>query len=99
MRKFHITQPDQRIKPQLIDKINNLTKPKGALGMLEDLALQIGLIQQTLTPTLCKPHNILLAGDHGIVEEGVSKSPNCFSLIYSLTAYLSAPITTLGFFG
>ena len=75
MRKFHITQPDQRIKPQLIDKINNLTKPKGALGMLEDLALQIGLIQQTLTPTLCKPHNILLAGDHGIVEEGVSKSP------------------------
>lgn len=75
MKTFHIAQPDQAIKPALIDKINNLTKPKGALGMLEDLALQIGLIQQTLSPTLHKPHNILLAGDHGIVEEGVSKSP------------------------
>ena len=59
----------------MIDKINNLTKPKGSLGVLEDLALQIGLIQQNLSPTLSHPHNVLFAADHGIVEEGVSKSP------------------------
>ncbi|MCE2615458.1 MAG: nicotinate-nucleotide--dimethylbenzimidazole phosphoribosyltransferase [Phocaeicola sp.] len=75
MRTFQIYKPDQTIKPVLIDKINNLTKPKGSLGMLEKLALQIGLIQQTLTPSLKNPHNILLAADHGIADEGVSKSP------------------------
>lgn len=75
MRNFHIEYPDENLREALIDKINNLTKPKGSLGVLEDLALQIGLIQQTLSPTLSHPHNVLFAADHGIVEEGVSKSP------------------------
>ena len=47
MKTFHITRPDESIRPALIDKINNLTKPKGSLGILEELALQIGLIQET----------------------------------------------------
>lgn len=75
MKSFHIVRPDQAIKEALTDKINNLTKPKGALGTLEELALQIGLIQQTLTPTLQHPQNIIFAADHGIVDEGVSLSP------------------------
>lgn len=75
MKDFHIEHPDENIREALTDKINNLTKPKGSLGVLEDLALQIGLIQQTLSPTLSHPHNVLFAADHGIVEEGVSKSP------------------------
>ena len=75
MKTFHITRPDESIRPALIDKINNLTKPKGSLGILEELALQIGLIQQTLSPALKHPQNIIFAADHGIVEEGVSLSP------------------------
>ncbi len=75
MKQFTIEKPDEAIRPLLMDKINNLTKPKGALGTLEELALQIGWIQQTLSPTLRSPQNILFAADHGIVEEGVSKSP------------------------
>ena len=72
MKTFHIQKPDEAIKEALIDKINNLTKPKGSLGMLEELALQIGWIQQTLSPSLQQPQNIIFAADHGIVEEGVS---------------------------
>lgn len=75
MKTFDITRSDEAIRAALIDKINNLTKPKGSLGALEDLALQIGLIQQTLSPTLQHPQNIIFAADHGIVEEGVSVSP------------------------
>lgn len=72
---FKITKPDEAIKEKLIDKINNLAKPKGSLGMLEEIALQVGLIQQTLSPKLNHPHNILYAADHGVVVEGVSFSP------------------------
>ena len=75
MKTFHIEKPDENLRPSIIDKINNLTKPKGSLGRLEEIALQIALIQQALTPALHKPQNIIFAADHGIVEEGVSLSP------------------------
>lgn len=75
MKTFHIEKTDENLRPSIIDKINNLTKPKGSLGRLEEMALQIALIQQTLTPALHKPQNIIFAADHGIVDEGVSLSP------------------------
>lgn len=75
MKTFNVTLPDERLRPALADKIDNLTKPKGSLGFLEHLALQIGLIQQTLTPVLNVPQNVLFAADHGIADEGVSLSP------------------------
>ena len=42
MKTFDIIGPDEVIRPALVEKINNLTKPKGSLGMLESLALQVG---------------------------------------------------------
>ena len=75
MTTFNIARPDKAIEHKLIYKIDNLTKPKGSLGMLEQLALKIGIIQQTLTPSLKNPCNILFAADHGIIEEGVTVSP------------------------
>lgn len=75
MITFRIEKPDTSLASALEDKINNLTKPKGSLGTLEELALQIGLIQQTLTPALRRPVNVIYASDHGIADEGVSKSP------------------------
>lgn len=75
MRSFQICHLDEALRPKVQDRIDNLNKPKGSLGRLESLALQICLIQQTLTPSLHHPCHLLLGGDHGIEREGVSVSP------------------------
>lgn len=75
MRKYDIKAPQKEIAADIQQKIDNLNKPKGSLGMLEDIAMQICLIQQKLTPTLNHPCHLLLGGDHGIEREGVSASP------------------------
>ena len=75
MIQFQINKPDEKIREALINRINSLAKPKGSLGRLETLALQIGMIQQTPAPQLTHPVNVIYASDHGIADEGVSQSP------------------------
>ena len=75
MRHFNITPTDKTLEESIKKKIDHLNKPKGSLGRLEELALQICLIQQTLEPSLHHPCHLLLGGDHGIEREGVSVSP------------------------
>ena len=75
MRPFDIKPTDKRLQAEIQNKIDNLNKPKGSLGRLEELALQVCLVQQTLEPSLAHPCHLLLGGDHGIECEGVSVSP------------------------
>ena len=75
MRKFDIQKPDESLREAIAQKIDNLNKPKGSLGRLESLAIQMAMIKQTLSPTLRHPCHLLLGGDHGIEREGVSLSP------------------------
>ena len=75
MRTFKIEAPNEALRPAIQAKIDNLNKPKGSLGRLEELAMQVCLIQQTLEPSLAHPCHLLLGGDHGIEREGVSVSP------------------------
>ena len=75
MKSFNIQPLDRSKQDAIQQKIDNLNKPKGSLGRLEELAMQICLVQCTLSPSLAHPCHLLLGGDHGIEREGVSVSP------------------------
>ena len=68
------------LEARLRHKIDHKTKPLGALGALEDLALQLGLIQRQETVTLHDPQMVVFAADHGIAAEGVSAYPQAVTV-------------------
>ncbi|MBW2193972.1 MAG: nicotinate-nucleotide--dimethylbenzimidazole phosphoribosyltransferase [Deltaproteobacteria bacterium] len=65
----------EHLRPGAQQKIDNKTKPLGALGKLEELALQLSLIQNSLNPRIDRKFLFVFAGNHGIAEEGVSAFP------------------------
>src|SRR5262245_21334897 len=57
------------------DRQLQLTKPPGSLGVLEEIANRLAAIRQTLKPEVQRRRIYVVAGDHGVVAEGVSPYP------------------------
>ncbi|WP_395057165.1 nicotinate-nucleotide--dimethylbenzimidazole phosphoribosyltransferase [Polaromonas sp.] len=74
------TTADAALAARLQHRIDNKTKPLGALGQLESLALQLGLIQRSEAIRLDAPQMVVFAADHGIASEGVSAFPQAVTL-------------------
>jgi len=66
---------DRNLMKKAQERLDNLTKPQGSLGRLEDLAKLIVGITKKENPILKDKVIFTLAGDHGVTEEGVSAYP------------------------
>ncbi|MEN2751316.1 nicotinate-nucleotide--dimethylbenzimidazole phosphoribosyltransferase [Psychrobacter sp. FBL11] len=67
---------NNELRQQLQQIIDSKTKPLGALGRLETLALQLGMIQGTTTPHINQPQIRVFAADHGLTKHGTSAYPS-----------------------
>lgn len=70
-----ITPPDEAVRRQARARLDNLTKPQGSLGKLEELAARTCAITGRLDYRLEKKIILTFAGDHGVTEEGISLFP------------------------
>ena len=73
---FSISKPDKAILKEAQIRLDNLTKPLGSLGRLEELAKQIASITGKINTSLSKKLMVVMAADHGVVKEGVSAYPS-----------------------
>lgn len=70
-----VAPPNREILGAVQHEIDHKTKPRGALGRLEELALKMAAIQDDMRPTCTRPTLVVFAGDHGLATEGVSAYP------------------------
>ena len=69
------TTANATLEAELRHRMDHKTKPLGALGRLEQLAVQLGLIQGSTHLRLEQPQVVVFAADHGLADEGVSAYP------------------------
>src|SRR5579859_2802319 len=70
-----IPPPDVSAAGAAQRRLDQLTKPPGSLGMLEDLILRLAAITGAVCPTIAAPAVLVAAGDHGVVAEQISPYP------------------------
>lgn len=70
-----ITALDEAAQKAAADHLDDLTKPPGSLGKLEELTIRLAGITGKKQPSFSKKAVIVMASDHGVVEEGVSSFP------------------------
>ena len=83
-----ITPADRNLEPKIRAHLDNLTKPPGSLGELENLAIRYCLMTDTVSPQMGKKRIVTFAGDHGVADEGVSAFPSEVTpqMVYNMLA-------------
>ncbi|MFO7877446.1 MAG: nicotinate-nucleotide--dimethylbenzimidazole phosphoribosyltransferase [Desulfovermiculus sp.] len=70
-----IETPDAKTYRSALNRLQEQARPRGSLGKLEDLSARLAGISKTLDVRLTSKVIVTCAGDHGVVEEGVSLFP------------------------
>ena len=72
----HIQPVNQKLYEAAQKRLDNLTKPPGSLGRLEEFAKRLVAITGNIMPALDRKVIFTFAGDHGVTSEGVSAYPS-----------------------
>ncbi len=72
---FSVTPTEPAAAARAWDRLDSLTKPPRSLGRLEQLAAQVAAVQGTDHPDVSRKIVLLMAGDHGVVAQGVTPYP------------------------
>jgi nicotinate-nucleotide--dimethylbenzimidazole phosphoribosyltransferase len=83
-----VVAPDEAFETCAWGRLDTLTKPPRSLGRLEELAARMSVIQQDIRPVATPMAIVLMAGDHGVVVEGVSPYPQ--DVTWQMVANFSA---------
>ena len=85
---FAVTPTEPAAESRAWERLDQLTKPPRSLGRLEEIAAKVARIQGTDRPDVARKVVLLMAGDHGVVEEGVSPYPQ--DVTWQMVANFSA---------
>lgn len=82
---FKVSNPlDEASMQQTKQRIDQLVKPQGSLGRLEDIAIQLAGIYASTRPSISKKAVIVMCADHGVCEEQIASAPQVVTWIQSL---------------
>jgi nicotinate-nucleotide--dimethylbenzimidazole phosphoribosyltransferase len=70
-----VSPTDPAAEERAWERLDSLTKPPRSLGRLEEIAAHIARVQGDVRPSVSQKTILLMAGDHGVVAEGVSPYP------------------------
>lgn len=85
---YSVTPTEPAAEIAAWERLDSLTKPPRSLGRLETIAAQMSRIQGTVRPSVDSKRVLLMAGDHGVVAEGVSAYPQ--DVTWQMVANFSA---------
>ncbi|HSW57281.1 MAG TPA: nicotinate-nucleotide--dimethylbenzimidazole phosphoribosyltransferase [Dehalococcoidales bacterium] len=79
---------DRKCMEAAKNRQDNLTKPAGSLGRLEELSIQLAGIQGVVSPQVKRKAFIVMASDHGVAAEGTSAYPQevTFQMLANIAA-------------
>ncbi|WP_027409794.1 nicotinate-nucleotide--dimethylbenzimidazole phosphoribosyltransferase [Anoxybacillus tepidamans] len=72
---FHIPALNEQVGREVEHHVNQLTKPPGSLGRLEQIVIELAKMTGSHAPRVTPPGVLVFAADHGVAEEGVSAFP------------------------
>jgi nicotinate-nucleotide--dimethylbenzimidazole phosphoribosyltransferase len=71
-----IPAPDHSWDDRAWARLDSLTKPPRSLGLLEEVAQRLAVLQRTEKPSIPRRAIVLMAGDHGVTAQGISPYPS-----------------------